>query len=77
MPLVYRVKHDGNEERTATFFAKKGDATRFKRENKAELNADDVEPIKLQGRDDLCAALNNPYTFGEEGSEPEDDNEFI
>lgn len=66
MPVIYRVKHDGDDERTCTFFAKKGEASKFRRANKKEKNTDDVETFKISGRDTLCQLLNDPYGFEEE-----------
>ena len=60
MAVVYRI---ANADRTAAvFFSKKGDAIRAMREQRKRKPKEDieVETLKVIGRDQLVALLNNP-----------------
>jgi hypothetical protein len=62
MPMVYRVKYDGDEERASTFFAKQGEALQFRRANK-DKSPDPPEKLKIINRVELCALLNDPHGY--------------
>lgn len=75
MPVIYRVTN--LDDAPVRFFAKKGEANKARTASKRATGTSpgELEMLRLTGRDDLVALLNNPS-----GSEPEEDdaaNEFL
>jgi hypothetical protein len=72
MPVIYRVKN--LDDAPVKFFAKKGEANKARTAHKKETGAvaDPLEMLRISGRDDLVALLNNPT-----GAEPDSSDEFL
>jgi hypothetical protein len=72
MPVIYRVKN--LDDAPVKFFALKGEAAKARTEHKKATGAvaDPLEMLRVGGREELVALLNNPS-----GAEPDASDEFL